>query len=196
MKTQCVALTSRIRTAPTKHEVLVLYRVYNMEGVSIPYNRTGEAVYKITLKGLIDTTRDAGDRLFQWFREKGGVLATGATAGARHVHAAGSGVPLNLTAMGPVIASPLTAWTVGQHMVLGDASHCYWNGTAWATGEASGTLLFTAEGRKGPGNGEKGPSAPPAPAHGAAGQPDGREEVSGRQSAQGGAAGGHPPALY
>ena len=61
--TQCVALTSRIRTAPTKHEVLVLYRVYNMEGVSIPYNRTGVALYKITLKGLVDTTRDGGGSL-------------------------------------------------------------------------------------------------------------------------------------
>jgi hypothetical protein len=78
--TQCVALTSRIRTAPTKHEVLVLYRVYNVEGVSIPYNRTGVALYKVTLKGLVDTTRVAGDRLFQWFREK--VVATGVTAGS------------------------------------------------------------------------------------------------------------------
>ncbi len=68
--TQCVALTSRIRTAPTKFEVLVLYRVYNVEGIVVPYNRTGVAVYKITLKGLVDTTRNAGDRLFQWYREK------------------------------------------------------------------------------------------------------------------------------
>jgi hypothetical protein len=68
--TQCVALTSRIRTNPTKHEVLVLYRVYNVEGVTVPYNRTGVALYKVMLKGLVDTTRNAGDRLFQWFREK------------------------------------------------------------------------------------------------------------------------------
>jgi hypothetical protein len=68
--TQCVALTSRIRTAPTKFEVLVLYRVYNMEGITMPYARTTPAVYKITLKGLTDTTRNAGDRSFQWFKEK------------------------------------------------------------------------------------------------------------------------------
>ena len=68
--TQCVALTSRIRTAPTKFEVIVLYRVYNMEGIVMPYARTTPAVYKISLKGLTDTTRDAGDRLFQWFKEK------------------------------------------------------------------------------------------------------------------------------
>lgn len=68
--TQCVALTSRIRTAPTKFEVLVIYRVYNVEGIVMPYARTTPAVYKITLKGLTDTTRNAGDRLFQWFKEK------------------------------------------------------------------------------------------------------------------------------
>jgi hypothetical protein len=68
--TQCVALTSRIRTAPTKFEVLVLYRVYNVEGIVIGYNRTGEAVYKVTLKALVDTSRSVGDRIFQWYREK------------------------------------------------------------------------------------------------------------------------------
>jgi hypothetical protein len=138
VQTQCVALTSRIRTAPTKHEVLVIYRVYNMEGVQIPYNRTGEAIYKITLKGLTDTTRDAGDRLFQWFREKGEVLATGATAGSPGTFTpSGSAAPPNIAGMGPVTANPLTAWTSGQHMVLGDASQCYWNATAWVVGAAS-----------------------------------------------------------
>jgi hypothetical protein len=68
--TQCVALTSRIRTAPTKFEVLTIYKVYNAEGIVIPYNRTGVATYKVTLKALVDTTRNAGDRLFQFFKEK------------------------------------------------------------------------------------------------------------------------------
>ena len=153
VNTQCVALTSRIRTAPTKHEVLVLYRVYNVEGVSIPYNRTGVALYKVTLKGLVDTTRDAGDRLFQWFREKGAVLATGAVAGTPGSwYPVGSGVPGNLGAMGPVQpvnvgGTPvLTAWTTGQNVVLGDASLCSWNGTAWVTGAAA---LMTREGNGG-----------------------------------------------
>jgi len=153
VNTQCVALTSRIRTAPTKHEVLVLYRVYNVEGVSIPYNRTGVALYKVTLKGLVDTARDAGDRLFQWFREKQAVLATGAIAGNPGTwYPTGSGVPGNLGAMGPV--QPVTAlgvpalgtWTTGQHMVLGDASTCNWNGTAWVTGIHAATA---GEGREG-----------------------------------------------
>jgi hypothetical protein len=138
VQTQCVALTSRIRTAPTKHEVLVLYRVYNMEGVAIPYNRTGVALYKITLKGLVDTSRDAGDRLFQWFREKGGLTATGATAGSPGTYTPpGSEAPMNLAGMGPVIASPLTPWTTGQHMLLLDnVTKVTWNGTSWVTGQA------------------------------------------------------------
>jgi hypothetical protein len=157
--TQCVALTSRIRTAPQHFEVLVLYRVYNMEGIQVPYNRTGEAVYKITLKGLTDTTRDPGDRLFQWFREKA-VLATTATAGTPGTFApTGADVPQNLTAMAPVIASPLTAWTAGQYMLLYDGSKCHWNATAWVAGEA-GTLLMARSG-----NGEKGrtPGGTPPP---------------------------------
>lgn len=68
--TQGVTLTSRIRTSPLKFEVLTIYRVYNVEGVVIGYQRTTEAVYKITLKALVDTSRNLGDRLFQWYKEK------------------------------------------------------------------------------------------------------------------------------
>jgi hypothetical protein len=77
--TQCVVLTSRIRTSPTKFEVLTLYRVYNVEGIVVAYNRVGVATYKVTLKGLVDNNRVAGDRLFQWFRER---LATGESPSA------------------------------------------------------------------------------------------------------------------
>jgi hypothetical protein len=132
-----VALTSRIRTAPTKFEVLTLYRVYNVEGIAIGYQRTTEAMYKVTLKALVDTSRDLGDRIFQWYREAGGVVATGATAGTPGTWTpAGSVAPPNLAGMGAVTATPLTAWTTGQYMVLGDVSNCYWNATAWVVGAA------------------------------------------------------------
>jgi len=68
--TQCVVLTSIQRQAPTKYEVLTLYKVYNVEGIAIGYQRTTEAMYKITLKALVDTTRNLGDRIFQFYREK------------------------------------------------------------------------------------------------------------------------------
>lgn len=36
-----------------------------------------------------------------------------------------------------ITASPATAWTTGQNVVLGDASLAHWNGTAWAVGAAT-----------------------------------------------------------
>lgn len=152
VQTQCVVLTSRIRTAPTKFEVLTIYRVYNMEGVSIPYNRTGVALYKISLKGLTDTSRMAGDRLFQWFREKADPLATGAVAGTPGTYTPpGSVGPMNIGGMGPVIASPLTRWTVGQHVVLGDTSKAWWNATAWSPGVATAAVPATGANAGSPG---------------------------------------------
>jgi hypothetical protein len=69
VNTQCVVLSSPRRDAPTKFEVLTLYKVYNVDGITVAYSRKGEAVYKVMLKALVDQTRNAGDRLFQWFRE-------------------------------------------------------------------------------------------------------------------------------
>jgi hypothetical protein len=35
-----------------------------------------------------------------------------------------------------ITASPATAWTTGQYVVLGDATHAYWSGAAWTAGQA------------------------------------------------------------
>lgn len=78
--TQCVVLTSRIRGASGKFEVLTLYRAYNVEGMVIAYNRTGVAMYKVTMKGLVDPNRAEGDRLFQWYREKGVGMSASSSA--------------------------------------------------------------------------------------------------------------------
>jgi hypothetical protein len=56
---------------------------------------------------------------------------------ARLVHPGRHHAPANLAAMADVIATPTSAWTTGQHVVLGDASKAYWNGTAWVAGQAS-----------------------------------------------------------
>lgn len=46
-------------------------------------------------------------------------------------------VPADLAEMNALGAlGQTTLWTVGQHMVLGDASQCYWNGTTWIAGVA------------------------------------------------------------
>ena len=66
-----------------------------------------------------------------------GSVATGATAGIPgDFTPQGAAHPANLAAMTGVIASPLTAWTVGQYLTLGDGSECHWDSTAWVVDEA------------------------------------------------------------
>ena len=65
------------------------------------------------------------------------IPATGATAGAPGSFTpGGSTPPANFAEMAGIIADPLTLWTVGQHVVLGDATNAYWDSAAWAVGIA------------------------------------------------------------
>lgn len=67
----------------------------------------------------------------------GGSVATGATAGTPGSFTpADSVAPANLAAMASVIATPSSAWTTGQNVILGDASTAHWDGTAWVSGAA------------------------------------------------------------
>jgi hypothetical protein len=64
-----------------------------------------------------------------------GPPATTATAGNPGTWGpADSYPPANLTALqgSSITADPTTAWTAGQHVVLGDGSKARWTGTAWA----------------------------------------------------------------
>ena len=63
------------------------------------------------------------------------IVATGATAGSPGSFTpTGAQAPANLAGMTGLTASPATAWTTGQHVILGDASHAHWNATAWVAG--------------------------------------------------------------
>ncbi|MFJ2814355.1 hypothetical protein [Streptomyces sp. NPDC087294] len=63
----------------------------------------------------------------------GGTLATGASAGTPGSFTPdGAVAPANLAALAGVIATPTSAWTTGQHVVLGDGSKAKWDGSAWA----------------------------------------------------------------
>lgn len=65
------------------------------------------------------------------------IVATGATAGTPGTFTpSGATTPANLAAMAGKIASPTTAWTTGQRVVLGDASLAHWSGAAWVVGAA------------------------------------------------------------
>lgn len=65
--------------------------------------------------------------------------ATGATAGTPGMWTPSmSNAPANLAALtaGAVVASPVTAWTVGQYVTLADRSAAHWDAAAWVTGKA------------------------------------------------------------
>lgn len=74
----------------------------------------------------------------------GGEKATGATAGTPGTWTpGGSGAPASVaalqTASPAIVASPTTAWTVGQFVQTGTAGtsgQAHWSGTAWVSGVA------------------------------------------------------------
>jgi hypothetical protein len=68
----------------------------------------------------------------------GMVMATGAGPGTGNGTYTPSGAtpPANLAALSAVTASPATAWTVGQFIVLADGTKAHWTSTAWAAGPA------------------------------------------------------------
>jgi hypothetical protein len=69
---------------------------------------------------------------------------TGVTAGTPGSFTPAGSEPANLAALkaDPVVgdagtSKPSTAWTTGQHVLLGDASQAHWDGTAWVVGAAA-----------------------------------------------------------
>jgi hypothetical protein len=66
------------------------------------------------------------------------IVATGATAGTPGMFTPpGADAPADLDALEDVVATPTTAWTVGQRIVLADGTTAHWNGTAWVAGSAT-----------------------------------------------------------
>jgi hypothetical protein len=66
-----------------------------------------------------------------------GIAPTTATAGTPGAFTpSGAWTPYSLAELSTVTASPLTAWTTGQRVVLGDGTSAHWTGTAWAAGAA------------------------------------------------------------
>lgn len=66
------------------------------------------------------------------------IVATGATAGTPGTFTPEGASPANLAALQALGAlGQTTAWTTGQHVVLGDASQAHWDGDSWETGAAA-----------------------------------------------------------
>jgi hypothetical protein len=65
------------------------------------------------------------------------VLAATATSGTPGTFGpTDAETPENLADLADVTASPSTAWTTGQYVLLGDASEAHWSATAWVVGRA------------------------------------------------------------
>lgn len=65
------------------------------------------------------------------------IPSTGATAGTPGTFTPpGSTPPDTLPEMSSIVASPLTAWTVGQYVVMTGGSRTHWSGSAWVAGNA------------------------------------------------------------
>jgi hypothetical protein len=93
-----------------------------------------------------DHSEDPGDNFGPAAFEEFQTPATGATAGTPGVFTPpGSDSPDDLAELqdSGVVASPATAWTTGQRVVLGDASTAYWNGTAWVAGQPAAAVAVT-----------------------------------------------------
>jgi hypothetical protein len=92
-----------------------------------------------TNRAGIALTSAADTALVRWMEVEGGQApkATGATAGTPGTFTpSGSYTPYALADLTGVTASPGTAWTTGQRVVLGNGTNAYWNGTAWVAGTA------------------------------------------------------------
>lgn len=69
IRTQTVFLSSPRPNHAGRYEISVIYKAFNVTGYEIAY-RKSESSFRITLRGLFDTSRSVGDQLFQHSIEK------------------------------------------------------------------------------------------------------------------------------
>jgi len=70
IRKQSVVVTARQRVDPTKYIVIMLYKAVLQGKMDYSFSRKKETMWKVTLTGLADTARNAGDNLFQFSVEK------------------------------------------------------------------------------------------------------------------------------
>lgn len=100
--------------------------------------------------GVTDTYYDTSYPPSLWEPAAPVVPATGATAGIPGTWTpAGSTPPATVADLiagtpNAVVASPVTAWTIGQYVqtaTIGTTGRAYWNGTAWVAGTAAFSVV-------------------------------------------------------
>jgi hypothetical protein len=123
-------------TTPTKTRNAPVPRV-TPPAVGVPLTHSPDPTWLAAGAGTAAQQSARPQRIADPVNGGWGPKATGATAGSPGTFTpAGAVAPANLAAMAGIVATPATAWTVGQHVILGDASHAHWTGTAWAAGNA------------------------------------------------------------
>ena len=112
-------------------------RVMLSDNVVIPWKKSGEAQLPLTF------SIQAADPAFQFgfptsWTNGGSIAATGAIEGAPGSFTpSGASPPLALAGLAGVTASPVTAWSTGSYVRLGDSSDAHWDGSAWVAGQAT-----------------------------------------------------------
>lgn len=69
VRTQTVFLSSARPDFAGKYEISLIYKAYNPTGYESAYRKSGASSYRITLRGLNDSTRVLNDQLYQHYIE-------------------------------------------------------------------------------------------------------------------------------
>lgn len=69
-KTFTVFMSTIHRDNTAKFTWLCVYKAYSVDGIKLPFEKGKPTTYQVTLKALADTTRTAGDQVFQFKNEK------------------------------------------------------------------------------------------------------------------------------
>lgn len=67
---QTIVLTARQRVNTSKYIVIMMYVAYPSKGLNYPFSLTKPGMTPVEFTALADTTRTAGDAMFQFFIEK------------------------------------------------------------------------------------------------------------------------------
>lgn len=67
---QGIMFTALQRLAPTKFLYGVIYKGYSIKGYSSPFAKKNPSVIQVEIHGLVDSSRNAGDTMFQFVVEK------------------------------------------------------------------------------------------------------------------------------
>lgn len=67
--TQSFQFTSLQPQAPTKFFVGTIYKGYIVPGFKTVFSKTNRSLVQVEIRGIEDSSRNAGDRMFQFYRE-------------------------------------------------------------------------------------------------------------------------------